>query len=224
MKALSSRPISALGKVDARRRRDGRRAADPGRTLTRAYYISVLFVIVLYVLVAVVAVGSVPASALVDSKDYALAVAARPALENPIWNQPLEGLIITAAATLALANVLNLESISTMGSAGFLIIFATVNVAEARTSKQRGSTKPWISIVAAVACVGALAARVAGIGEGAWQVPIEHLGRRLPCRQVRTRQTDSAHVLTLVIEPQNRYATGASAALVNHDFLTRRGP
>lgn len=175
---------------------------DPGRTLMRAYYISVLFVIVLYVLVAVVAVGSVPVSQLVDAKDYALAVAARSALgsagfvligiaamlstasainatlygcarmtytiakarelpaqlERPIWNQPLEGRIITAAATLALANVLNLESISTMGSAGFLIIFTTVSVAEARTSKQRGSKKPWISIVAAVACVGALAA------------------------------------------------------------------
>ena len=179
--------------------------ADPGRTLTRAYYISVLFVIALYVLVAVVAVGSVPVSALVDAKDYALAVAARPALgsagfvligiaamlstasainatlygcarmtytiakarelpaqlERPIWNQPLEGLIITAVATLVLANVMDLESISTMGSAGFLIIFATVNVAEARTSKQRGSKKPWLSIVAAAACVGALAALLA---------------------------------------------------------------
>ncbi len=178
---------------------------DPGPTLTRAYYISVLSVIVLYVLVAVVAVGSVPVSQLVEAKDYALAVAARPALgsagfvligiaallstasainatlygsarmtytiakarelpaqlERPIWNQPLEGLIITAVATLALANVLDLESISTMGSAGFLIIFATVNVAEARTSKQRASTKPWISIVAAAACVGALAALLA---------------------------------------------------------------
>ncbi len=174
---------------------------DPGPTLTRAYYICVLSVIVLYVLVAVVAVGSVPVAQLVDAKDYALAVAARPALgsagfvligvaamlstasainatlygsarmtytiakarelpaqlERPIWNQPLEGLVITAAATLALANVLNLESISTMGSAGFLIIFATVNAAEARTSRQRTSTKPWMSVVGAAACLGALA-------------------------------------------------------------------
>jgi len=177
---------------------------DPGRTLTRAYYISVLFVIVLYVLVALVAVGSVPVAQLVDAKDYALAVAARPALgsagfvligvaamlstasainatlygsarmtytiakarelpaelERPIWNQPLEGLFITAGGTLVLANVMDLQSISTMGSAGFLIIFAVVNLAEARTSKQRGS-RPWISIVAALACAGALAALLA---------------------------------------------------------------
>jgi amino acid transporter len=175
--------------------------ADPGRTLTRAYYISVVSVIVLYVLVAVVAVGSVPVAQLVDARDYALAVAARPALgaagftliavaamlstasainatlygsarmtytiakarelpaqlERPIWNRPLEGLFITAAATLVLANVLDLASISTMGSAGFLIIFVVVNLAEARTAKERG-TAPWVSIVAAVACGGALAA------------------------------------------------------------------
>ena len=35
-----------------------------------------------------------------------------------------------------------------------------MNLAEARTSKHRGS-RPWISIVAAVACAGALAALLA---------------------------------------------------------------
>lgn len=187
--------------------------ADPGRTLTRAYYLSVGFVIVLYVLVAVVAVGSVPIPQLVNARDYALAVAARPALgsagfaliavaamlstasainatlygsarmtytiaksrelpaelERPIWNQPLEGLVITAAVTIVLANLLNLESISTMGSAGFLIIFAVVNVAEARTSHARGSAA-WISLVAALACVGALAALLARSSLGAASV------------------------------------------------------
>ena len=183
---------------------------DPGRTLTRAYYTSVLFVIVLYVLVAVVSVGSLPVASLVQACDYALAEAARPALgaagftmigiaamlstasainatlygsarmtytiaksrelpaqlERPIWNQPLEGLLITAGATIALANVLNLNSISTMGSAGFLIVFATVNAAEARTARQRGSA-PWVSVLAAAACAGALAALVAKSTVGA---------------------------------------------------------
>lgn len=178
--------------------------ADPGRTLPRAYYISVLFVIVLYVLVAVVSVGSVPLSELVQSRDYALAVAARPALgsfgfrmiavaamlsttsainatlygtarlsytiavarelpkglERPIWHRPLGGLFITAAVTLVLANLLDLGSISTMGSAGFLIIFGVVNAAEARTSRSRGSA-PSVSIIAAVACAGALVVLVA---------------------------------------------------------------
>lgn len=177
--------------------------ADPGRTLPRAFYISVLFVIVLYVLVAIVSVGSVPVAELVHARDYALAVAARPALgstgfrmiavaamlstasainatlygtgrlsytiarkgelperlEQPIWNRPLAGLFITAGATLVLANVLNLASISTMGSAGFLIIFGVVNAAEARTSNERGS-RAWISVIAALACAGALVALI----------------------------------------------------------------
>jgi amino acid transporter len=188
---------------------------DPGRTLTRAYYISVLFVIALYVLVAVVAVGSLPVRALVNARDYALAVAARPALgaagftiiglaamlstasainatlygsarltytiaasgelparlERPIWHQPLEGLFITSAATIVLANVLNIESISTMGSAGFLIIFAIVDAAEARTAASRGSS-PWVSWTAAAACAAALGVLVTRTSLGALSVLI----------------------------------------------------
>src|SRR5660397_149035 len=53
-----------------------------------------------------------------------------------------------------------------MGSAGFLIVFATVNAAEARTARQRGSA-PWISVLAAAACAGALAALVAKSTAGA---------------------------------------------------------
>jgi hypothetical protein len=54
--------------------------ADPARVLTRAYYISVLFVIGLYVAVAIVSVGSLPLTQLINARDYALAEAARPAL------------------------------------------------------------------------------------------------------------------------------------------------
>ncbi|CCM64252.1 exported hypothetical protein [Candidatus Microthrix parvicella RN1] len=41
-----------------------------------------------------------------------------------------------------LANVLDLASISTMGSVGFLIIFGVVNAAEPRTSQVRDSSAP----------------------------------------------------------------------------------
>jgi hypothetical protein len=184
--------------------------ADPQRTLPRAFYLTVSLVIVLYVLVAIVAVGAVPVADLVDARDYALAVAAKPGLgaagftligvaamlstasainatlygssrlsytiaksgelpellERPIWNKPLEGLLITAGLTLALANVLDLTAIATMGSAGFLIIFAIVNAAEARTSSQRG-TRAWVSAAAGLACLAALATLVAHSSLGA---------------------------------------------------------
>ncbi|MGY0392563.1 APC family permease [Bizionia sp. KMM 8389] len=47
-------------------------------------------------------------------------------LTSTLWNQPI-GLLITSVLTLILANTLELESISTAGSAGFLLIFAIVN-------------------------------------------------------------------------------------------------
>lgn len=45
---------------------------------------------------------------------------------HKLWNQPI-GLLITAIATIILVNTLKLESISTAGSVGFLLIFAVVN-------------------------------------------------------------------------------------------------
>ena len=51
------------------------------------------------------------------------------------WNQPI-GLLITAMTTLIVANSLKLESISTAGSVGFLLIFAIVNLVGFRLSKQ----------------------------------------------------------------------------------------
>ena len=57
-----------------------------------------------------------------------------------LWNQPI-GLLITAIATLILVNVLQLESISTAGSVGFLLIFAVVNLVGYRLAKETGSNK-----------------------------------------------------------------------------------
>ena len=50
------------------------------------------------------------------------------------WNQPV-GLLVTALLTLLVANVLDLESISTSGSSGFLLIFALVNLANFRLAR-----------------------------------------------------------------------------------------
>jgi amino acid transporter len=78
-------------------------------------------------------------------------------LEKKIWNEPLTGLVITAATTLLVANFFNLSSISTMGSAGFLLIFAVVNTANLRLAKDTASQQ-WIPSLGIVACIGALVA------------------------------------------------------------------
>jgi amino acid transporter len=74
---------------------------DEYKTLPRAFYSSVLFVIVLYVLVALVTVGTLPIAKIVDAKDYALAEAARPFLGQTGF------LLIAIAAMLSTASAIN---------------------------------------------------------------------------------------------------------------------
>jgi amino acid transporter len=176
---------------------------DAARTLPRAYYTAVGFVIGLYVLVSFVTVGNLAVDKIVAAKDYALAEAARPflgqggftliavaamlstasainatlygaarlsfciardgelpaILERKVWSQPAEGLLITALLTLCVANTFDLASISTLGSAGFLVIFGAVNTANARHAAQTKSRR-WMSAAGAAACLAALGALV----------------------------------------------------------------
>jgi len=136
---------------------------DPEKTLPKAFYTSVVFVILLYVLIAVVAVGNLSVDDIVAAQDYALAAAARPflghagyllisvaallstasainatiygaarlsyiiakdgelpeILEKKIWNRPMEGLLITAGATLLIANLVDLSNLSTWAAPVF---------------------------------------------------------------------------------------------------------
>lgn len=170
----------------------------PEKNIPRAYYFSVIFVIVLYIVIALVTVGSLPFGQIAAAQDYVLAEAAKPMLgqagftvitiaalistfsainaslyggsrvnfeiaqddELPhhflaqFWNQPI-GLLITAIATLVLVNVLQLESISTAGSVGFLLIFGVVNFAGFRLSKETGGNT-FLPLIGSVLCLLAL--------------------------------------------------------------------
>lgn len=75
-------------------------------------------------------------------------------LERQIWNRPIEGLLITSGITLLVANTLDLSSISMMGSAGFLLIFAAVNASNYSLSKNAGYR--WVSLLGVIVCLGAL--------------------------------------------------------------------
>ena len=173
---------------------------DYKKTLPRAFFGSVVFVIILYVLIAVVTVGTLSPQQIQQAADYALAQAAKPSLgqigftlvavsavlatfsainatlygsarlsyviaregelpaviERKVWRQPIVGLLITVVLALFLANFFNLENISTMGSAGFLIIFAIVNAANFAEAKAIGSSR-LLAGLGVLACLGALA-------------------------------------------------------------------
>lgn len=70
------------------------------------------------------------------------------------WNQPI-GLLVTAVATLVLVNVLELESISTAGSVGFLLIFGIVNLVGYRSAKEVNGSR-WIPLAGCGLCTVAL--------------------------------------------------------------------
>jgi amino acid transporter len=78
-------------------------------------------------------------------------------LERQIWGQPLEGLFITSGLALILANAGGLGSISTLGSAGFLVVFAAVNASNLKLAHE---TKAYRGIAALglVSCLAALGA------------------------------------------------------------------
>ncbi|RMF29594.1 MAG: APC family permease, partial [Candidatus Nitrosothermus koennekii] len=73
-------------------------------------------------------------------------------LERKIWNKPIEGLIITSFLTLIIANLFDLSSIATMGSSGFLLIFAAVNFTNYKLYKKTNSNR-WISLLGFLTCI-----------------------------------------------------------------------
>lgn len=77
--------------------------------------------------------------------------------ERRIRGLPLEGILVFAAAALLLVNFAPLNAIATMGSAGFLLIFAAVNWANVMLARQTQSHL-WISLLGTIACVAALMA------------------------------------------------------------------
>ncbi|MGW8314552.1 MAG: APC family permease [Bacteroidales bacterium] len=171
---------------------------NPQINIPKAYYYSVIFVILLYVIIAGVTVASLPFKEIATAQDYVLAEAAKPMLgkigftiitiaalmstfsainaslyggsrvsfeiaeddELPhhltgkLWNHPV-GLMITAAATLVTTNLLELESISTAGSVGFLVIFAIVNYVGFQQSDKIESNK-FIHLTGFILCTVAL--------------------------------------------------------------------
>ncbi len=81
------------------------------------------------------------------------------ALARPVWDRPIGGLLATTAGTLLVVNTVDLQGISLMGSSGFLIIFAAVNLAVLRLRARR--LVKAAAAAGAVCCLGSCAALIA---------------------------------------------------------------
>jgi len=168
--------------------------------LPKAYFSSVILVILVYIAVAVVTVGNIPLNEIVNARDYALAIAAKPSLgefgfilvtfaalastssainatlfgtarvsymvakygelpgivERKVWKQGYEGLFFIGGLALLISNIANLESISTAGSGGFLLIFFFVNIAALKLRKSL-KVNPLIPVLSSFLTLLALA-------------------------------------------------------------------
>jgi len=76
-------------------------------------------------------------------------------LSHMIFKRPVEGLIVMSILTLITVNFFDLNKLSTMGSAGFLVVYAGVNAANLKLHRKTKSNK-WIPLAACLACIGAL--------------------------------------------------------------------
>jgi hypothetical protein len=73
-----------------------------------------------------------------------------------------EGLVVTSCVTLVIANTFDLSRISTLGSAGFLLIFGAVNLAQLRLRTTEQSA--WLPALGLAGCTVALVALFAQSG------------------------------------------------------------
>jgi len=85
------------------------------------------------------------------------------AVEKPLWKQAYEGLLIISFLSLLLANTTSLESISTAGSGGFLLIFLFVNIAalKLRDSVKLNPAIPAVGVVLTLVALVILIYRMA---------------------------------------------------------------
>ena len=76
-------------------------------------------------------------------------------VERHVWREGREGLFVTAAGVLILANVFDLSGIAMMGSSVFLIIYGAVSAAHFRIRK-RTHARASILVIAVLGCVASL--------------------------------------------------------------------
>jgi amino acid transporter len=81
-------------------------------------------------------------------------------LGEPLWRRPIGGLLATTLGTLLVVNTVDIEGISLMGSAGFLIVFCAVDLAALRLAAKTRLART-VSFAGAVACAGCLVALIA---------------------------------------------------------------
>jgi hypothetical protein len=130
-------------------------------------------------------------------------------LERTLRGQHFEGTLITAVLALIIANFVPLEAIATMGSAGFLLLFMAVNMANVRLAHETGS-RAWISGLAALSTAIALIVLCVEVDEN-------------PATRQHLWILVGMIVVSFVIEVVYRQVTGRTLGLARKPAQSRAG-
>ncbi|RLB54067.1 MAG: amino acid transporter [Deltaproteobacteria bacterium] len=122
---------------------------NPGRDIPRGIYGSIAITSLIYIGVSVVAVGNLDAAELMAAKEYALAVAARPALGN------LGPVLVDIAALLATASAINA---TIFGASRMLAEMASEDRVPRAFSHRSTAQVPWLAVVVIVGLSAAFTA------------------------------------------------------------------
>ncbi len=79
-----------------------------------------------------------------------------PAFDRKLWGRDVEGLFITAGIVVVFIVIFPLSAVASMGSAGFLLVYAAVSIGHMRVRKQTGA-KAWPIVASAVTCLSLFA-------------------------------------------------------------------
>ena len=81
-----------------------------------------------------------------------------------VKQQPLPALGFVCLSGALLANFIDIEVIAAMGSGGFLLAFAAVNIASVKLSATIGVAR-WIPVVGTLMCLTALVVMITQVGQ-----------------------------------------------------------
>jgi amino acid transporter len=79
-----------------------------------------------------------------------------PAFDRQLWGRDIEGLFITAGLVLVFVLIFPLSAVASMGSAGFLLVYAAVAIGHIRIREQTGA-KAWPIVASAITCLSLFA-------------------------------------------------------------------
>ena len=75
-----------------------------------------------------------------------------PAFDRKLWGRDVEGLFITSGLVLLFVLIFPLRSVASMGSAGFLLVYAAVSIGHMRIRRRTGA-KAWPIVASAITCL-----------------------------------------------------------------------